>query len=88
MSSASRIAPLTDATISIRAQTTSERLNTRYLAVIVVVAWSEQPLISKDLPMAPQQLMALMFAQSLFGLLLSDQCRDAEWIKTTWSGDD
>jgi hypothetical protein len=38
--------------------------------------------------MAPQQLMALMFAQSLFGLLLSDQCRDAEWIKTTWSGDD
>jgi hypothetical protein len=88
MSSASRIAPLTDATISIRAQTTSERLNTRYLAVIVVVAWSEQPLISKDLPMGPQQLMALMFAQSLFGLLLSDQCRDAEWIKTTWSGDD
>jgi hypothetical protein len=33
-------------------------------------------------------LLALMFAQSLLGLLLADQYRDAEWIKATWYGND
>jgi hypothetical protein len=44
------------------------------------------------LPMTPQRLtrplMALMFAQSVLGLLLSNEYRDAEWIKATWYGND
>lgn len=33
-------------------------------------------------------LLVLMLAQSLLGLLLSDQYRDVEWIKATWHGND
>jgi hypothetical protein len=43
-------------------------------------------------PMTPERLtrllMAFMFAQSVLGLLLSDQYRDVEWIKATWYGND
>jgi hypothetical protein len=33
-------------------------------------------------------LAALMFVQSILGLLLPEQYRDAEWIKATWFGND
>jgi hypothetical protein len=42
--------------------------------------------------MVPQRLtwllLTLMLAQSLLGLALPGQYRDAEWIKTTWYGND